>query len=62
LFCEIHKGAERLANIMSLIQSCSLQKVTVYDYISDVLKRIKNYAGNLVDLLPHKWQPAPAMA
>lgn len=62
LFCGSHKGAERLANVMSLIQSCRLQNVNVYDYLCDVLNRLIDYKGNLMDLLPHRWKPATCLA
>lgn len=29
----------------------------IYDYLCDVLGRIDNHIGSLVDLLPHKWKP-----
>lgn len=57
LFCGSHEGAGRLANVMSLIQSCRLNGVKIYDYSCDVLGRIDNHIGSLVDLLPHKWKP-----
>ncbi len=57
LFCGSHEGAGRLANVMSLIQSCRLNGVKIYDYLCDVLGRIDNHIGSLVDLLPHKWKP-----
>ena len=31
--------------------------VKIYDYLCDVLGRIDNHIGSLVDLLPHKWEP-----
>ena len=62
LFCGSHKGAERLANVMSLIQSCRLHNVNVYDYLCDVLNRLIDYKGNLMDLLPHRWKPATSLA
>ena len=62
LFCGSHKGAERLANVMSLIQSCRLLKVNVYDYLCDVLNRIADFTGDLMDLLPHRWKPATVLA
>ena len=62
LFCGSHKGAERSANVMSLIQSCRLLKVNVYDYLCDVLNRIADFTGDLMDLLPHRWKPATVLA
>ena len=59
-FHEGHSNEDE--NVISLIQSCRLQNVNVYDYLCDVLNRLIDYKGNLMDLLPHRWKPATCLA
>lgn len=60
LFWGSHQSAERLATIMTIVQSCKLNAKNSYYYMVDIMKRrIGNYAGDLRELLANKWQPMP---
>ena len=58
LFVEGHNSGKRTAYVYSLIACCKLNNIDPYQYLSDVLNRIKGYnSKSLEELLPHKWQP-----
>jgi transposase len=61
LFTGSHRGAEVAAIFYSLINTCKLNKVNPYDYLSDVLRRIQDHSIQRLDeLLPHNWTPKPS--
>jgi len=55
LFAGSHEGARRAAVLYSLINSCKLNKVSPYDYLQDVLRRIHTPGVKVSQLLPHNW-------
>ena len=58
LFTGSHRGAEVAALFYSLINTCRINKVNPYEYLCDVIKRIKDHSINkLPELLPHNWTP-----
>ncbi len=57
LFAGSHKGAERLAVIYSLIGTCTMNNVDPYEWLKDVIGKIKNYPMTRVhELLPNNWK------
>ncbi len=60
LFAGSLRAGQRAATIMSLIQSAKLNGHDPYRYLKDILERIPTQpASQLVELLPHRWQPTP---
>lgn len=56
LFAGSHAGAVRAAVMYSLIQSCKLNRVNPFDYLTDVLRQVHTLpASRLPELLPHNW-------
>lgn len=62
LFCGSHRAASRAAILYSLTRTCALYKVPPLPYLTDTLRKIAaGWPQNKVEeLLPHRWQPAPA--
>ena len=60
LFAGSDGGGARWATVSSLIQTCKLNGVEPYAYLSDVLRRMVDGhpASRLDDLLPWNWKPA----
>jgi transposase len=60
LFAGSDGGGERWATVSSLIESCKLNGVEPYAYLSDVVRRMVDGhpASRLDDLLPWNWKPA----
>jgi len=59
LFAGSLRAGQRAAAIMSLIQSARLNGHDPYAYFKDVLTRLPTQKNSqIVDLLPHRWQPA----
>jgi len=60
MFCGNHDAAENAAIMYSLFGCCKACDVNPREWLTDVLTRIPeynaNYALDLADLLPHKWQ------
>ncbi len=56
LFAGSHEGAKRAAVLYSLINSCKLNGIDPYHYLSDVLRRIHTPGVKIEELLPHTWQ------
>ena len=56
LFAGSHEGAKRAAVLYSLINSCKLNGVDPYHYLSDVLRRIHTPGVKIEELLPHNWK------
>ena len=56
-------GGHTAAVLLSLVATCERHQVNPYLYLRDVLTRIAAHPANHVaELLPHRWQPAPAAA
>lgn len=54
LFTGSHDGAKVAALFYSLINTCKLNKVNPYEYLADILRRIKDHPINrIAELLPH---------
>ena len=56
LFAGSHEGARRAAVLYSLINSCKLNGIDPYHYLSDVLRRIHTPGVKIEELLPHSWK------
>jgi hypothetical protein len=57
LFAGSHEGARVAALFYSLITTCKFNKVNPYEYLADVMRRIKDHKQNkLVELLPNHWK------
>ncbi len=57
MFAGSHKGAERLAVIYSLIGTCIANEIDPYEWLKDVIGKIKTYQMNNVhELLSHNWK------
>jgi hypothetical protein len=51
--------AQNAAIIYSLVATCKLQKVNVYDWMKDVIARVPAYPlSRIGELLPHRWKLA----
>ena len=58
LFAGSHEGAKRAAVIYSLMATARLHKVNPFDWLTDVLKRMRSHHVNkLSELLPQNWIP-----
>jgi transposase len=64
LFAGSDGGGARWATVSSLIESCKLNGVEPYAYLSDVFRRMVNGhpASRLDELLPWNWKPAAVNA
>jgi hypothetical protein len=61
LFAGSDKGGERIANILSIIETAKLHGHNPEAYLTDVLARIQDHPkGRLENLLPWNWTPANA--
>ena len=59
LFAGSDQGGERAAVFYSLIETCKLNDVNPYLYLTDVLARLPTHPANRIDeLLPYNWKPA----
>ncbi|MDP5138089.1 IS66 family transposase [Rheinheimera baltica] len=57
LFCWTELGAEHVGVIQSLIVTCKLHNINVYDYLTDVLLRISQHPASQVhELTPRYWK------
>jgi transposase len=55
-------GGHTAAVLFSLIATCDRHGVNVFDYLREVLARISAHnSTRLAELLPNRWQPAPAI-
>ena len=62
LFAGSLRAGQRAAAVMSLIQSARLNGHDPYAYMKDVLARLPTQpARRIQELLPHRWQPPPAV-
>ena len=61
LFCGSELAGQRAAVVMSLVQSAKLNGHDPWAYLRDVLARLPTHLNSRIgELLPHRWQPAPA--
>ena len=61
LFFGSHHGAERAAVLYSIVLSCKMNGINVYNYIADTLQRTAEWQPNTPlekyrDMLPDKWK------
>ena len=62
LFCGSDQGGATAAILFSFIATCQRHAVNAFDYLRDVLTRIAAHnSTRLEELLPDRWQPAPAI-
>jgi transposase len=63
LFVGSDAGGHTAAVLFSFTATCKFLKVDTFAYLRDVLGRLPTYPlDRLDDLLPHRWQPSPAVA
>jgi transposase len=66
LFVGHDQAGENLAILQTIVSTCRLHGVNVYDYIKDVLIRVQTHpAARIDELLPFNWklsQPSPTCA
>ena len=61
LFAGSDKGGERIANILTIIETVKLHGQNPEVYLTDVLARIQDHPKDRIeDLLPWNWAPANA--
>jgi transposase len=61
LFAGLDKGGERIANILTIIETVKLHGQNPEVYLTDVLARIQDHPKDRIeDLLPWNWTPANA--
>ena len=61
LFASNEHGGERAALFYSLVESCKLNGIDPFEYLTDVYDRLHDCAANeLIQLLPSNWKPAKA--
>ncbi len=59
LFAGSDKGGERAAIVYSLVETCKLNSVEPFAYLTDVFRRLPTQpAKDIGELLPYNWQPA----
>jgi transposase len=59
LFAGSDQGGERAAVFYSLIETCKLNGINPYTYLTDVLSRLPTHPANRIDeLIPYNWKPA----
>lgn len=57
LFCWTEVGAEHVATIQTLLQTCRLQDIDPFTYLVDVLQRIQEHPISKVEeLIPRNWK------
>lgn len=57
MFAGSHEGAKRAALIYSLVATCKLNDINPFEYIKDVLIRIRDYPQlKIRDLVPTNWK------
>lgn len=59
LFAGSHEGAKRAAVLYTLLNTCKLNGVNSYEYLSDVLKKVHLPGFALSELMPHNWRQKP---
>lgn len=59
LFAGSHDGGHRAAIIYSIVETCKMNNINPFDYLTNVLQRLPNTLNkNLRTLLPYHWQQA----
>lgn len=59
LFAGSDQGGERAAVFYSLIETCKLNGINPYAYLTDVLSRLPTHPANRIEeLIPYNWKPA----
>jgi transposase len=62
LFAGSHEGGKRSAIIYSIIETCKMNNINPFEYLTDVLSRIPNtLQQNIQLLLPYHWQKYPSI-
>lgn len=60
LFAGSDRGGESAAIVLSLIETCRLNRIDPFAYLRDVLGRLNDYPAKRIDeLLPHRWSATP---
>ena len=60
LFAGSHEGAKRAAIIYSLFGTAKMHNVNPYEWLKDILQRMRNHPVNRIHLLlPHNWKLIP---
>jgi hypothetical protein len=63
LFAGSDQGGARAAVFYSLIETCKLNGINPYTYLTDVLSRLPTHPANRIDqLIPYHWKPVQAHA
>ena len=63
LFVGSDAGGHTAAVLFSFTATCKFLKLNTFAYLRDVLTRLPTHpAARLDELLPHRWQPSPAVA
>lgn len=63
LFAGSDQGGERIANILTIIETAKLHGLNPEVYLTDVLTRIQDHpAGGLEALLPWQWTPVKPLS
>ena len=58
LFAGSHTGSENAAVIYSLIETCKMHNVNVFQYVQDVLRRLPTTLNkDINELFPFNWKP-----
>ena len=58
MFAGSHEGARVAALFYGFITTCKFNKINPYDYLADVMRRIRSHdPKKLAELLPHRWKP-----
>lgn len=61
LFAGSHDGARRAAVLYSMINSCKLNGINAFEYLSDVFRRVHTPGIKVEELLPHNWKKSQTM-
>jgi len=57
LFAGSHEGGRRAAIVYSIIETCKMNRIQPFDYLTNVLARIPNtLQKDIRQLLPYHWQ------
>lgn len=57
LFCWTEPGAKHVGIVQSLMATCRLHDINPYDYLVDVLQRVRQHPASLVhELTPRLWK------
>lgn len=59
LFAGSKDGGRRAATLYTIVESCRMQKVNVFEYVRDVLERVITHPSSRIDeLIPRRWKPS----